>query len=341
MISRLKRPLILVLLAILSVAGVRTITINNSQDIAYRPLDLDPAHPGPRRIGELVFENAWQLDSPNENFGGISALTRLPDGRFIGVSDAGTLIGFGLSNDERMDRPFIAPLPGSTGPDLDYKDRDTEGITYDAQSGQFWVSYEVNHAIRRFSRSFSRVSGVARPAEMQDWPANRGAEALIRLRDGRFIVIAESVDDGIHPALLFSGDPVEKGSVVARFTYRPPAGYRVTDGVQLADGRLAMLHRSISLPNGFAAKIGLLPLASLAPDKTVESRIIATLASPLLVDNLEGIATEEKDGNSFIWLISDNNFFVLQRTVLMKFRLAERDKKKKPEAEPAPGFESL
>jgi hypothetical protein len=176
---------------------------------------------------------------------------------------------------------------------------------------------------------------------MQDWPANRGAEALIRLRDGRFIVIAESVDEGIHPALLFSGDPVEKGSVVSRFTYRPPVGYRVTDGVQLADGRLAMLHRSISLPNGFAAKIGLLPLASLAPDKTVESRIIATLASPLLVDNLEGIATEEKDGNSFIWLISDNNFFVLQRTVLMKFRLAERDKKKKPEAEPAPGFESL
>ena len=76
MISRLKRPLILVLLAILSVAGVRTITINNSQEIAFRPLDLDPAHPGSRRIGELIFENAWQLDSPNENFGGISALTR-------------------------------------------------------------------------------------------------------------------------------------------------------------------------------------------------------------------------------------------------------------------------
>ena len=341
MISRLKRPLLLVLLAVLSIGGVRIIEINNSQDIAFKPLNLDPAHPGKRRIGELIFEGAWQLDSRNENFGGISGLTLLPEGRFVGISDAGTLIGFGLSNNAQMDRPFIAPLPGSTGPDLDYKDRDSEGIAHDAQSGQFWVSYEANHAIRRFSRSFSRVSGVARPAEMQDWPENRGAEALIRLRDGRFVVIAESVDDGTHQALLFSGDPVERGSVVSRFTYRPPAGYRVTDGVQLADGRLALIHRSIGLPDGFSAKIGLLQPYLIAKGTIVESQIIATLTSPLLVDNLEGIAAEEKGEITYIWLISDNNFFVLQRTILMKFRLAEKADTKKPEAEPAPGFESL
>lgn len=341
MISRLKRPLLLILLAILSIGGVRIIEINNSQDIAFKPLNLDPAHPGKRRIGELIFEGAWQLDSRNENFGGISALTLLPEGRFVGISDAGTVIGFGLSNNEQMDRPFIAPLPGSMDADLNYKDRDSEGITHDAQSGQFWVSYEANHAIRRFSRSFSRVNGVARPAEIQDWPSNRGAETIFRLRDGRFIVIAESVDDGTHHALLFSGDPVEKGSVVSRFTYRPPAGYRVTDGVQLADGRLALIHRSIGLPDGFAAKIGLLQPSLIAKGKIVESRIIATLTSPLLVDNLEGIAAEEKGGNTYIWLISDNNFFVLQRTILMKFRLAEKADTKKPEAEPAPGFESL
>ena len=341
MLSRFQRPIALVLLAVLSVGGVRTIQINNSQDIALRSLNVDPAHPGPRRIGELIFTGAWELQSLNEDFGGISGLTLLPDGRFIGISDAGTLIGFGLSNNEQTDRPFIAPLPGAVGPNINYKDRDSEGVTYDPQSGQFWVSYEANHAIRRFSRSFARITGMVRPPEMQDWPKNRGAEALIRFRDGRFMTIAESVDDGTHPALLFSGDPVEKGSVTSRFTYRPPSGYRVTDGVQLPDGRLAILHRSVGLPKGFAAKVGVLALSDIGKGKTVKSRIIATLAAPLLVDNLEGIATQEKDGETFIWLISDNNFFVLQRTILMQFRLAERAKTKKPEAEPAPGFESL
>lgn len=341
MLSRYQRPFALLLLAILSVGGVRVIQINNSQNIALRPLDVDPAHPGPRRVGELIFTGAWELQSDNENFGGISGLTLLPDGRFIGVSDAGTLIGFGLSNNEQTDRPFIAPLPGAAGAEIHYKDRDSEGVTHDPQSGQFWVSYEAHHAIRRFSRSFSRISGEVRPPEMLDWPSNRGAEALIRLRDGRFITIAESVDDGIHQALLFSGDPVEKGSVTSRFTYRPPIGYRVTDVVQLPDGRLAVLHRSIGLPDGFAAKVGVLAISDIGKDKTAESRIIATLATPLLVDNLEGIAAQEKDGETYIWLISDNNFFVLQRTILMKFRLAEKADTKKPEAEPAPGFESL
>lgn len=56
------------LLAILSIGGVRIIEINNSQDIAFKPLNLDPAHPGKRRIGELIFEGAWQLDSRKREF---------------------------------------------------------------------------------------------------------------------------------------------------------------------------------------------------------------------------------------------------------------------------------
>ena len=48
-------------------------------------------------------------------------------------------------------------------------------------------------------------------------------------------MIAESVDDRMHPALLFSGDPVERGTSITSFKFRPPTGYRVTDGVQLPD----------------------------------------------------------------------------------------------------------
>ena len=47
-------------------------------------------------MGDLVFLGAWELGSGNGDFGGISALAALPGGRFVGVSDAGTLIGFGL-----------------------------------------------------------------------------------------------------------------------------------------------------------------------------------------------------------------------------------------------------
>lgn len=339
--TRLSRFALLAGLGVLAVGGVRTIYPANSQNIALVPLQLDPAYSGPRRLGALIFLGAWELGSGNEDFGGISALAALADGRFVGVSDAGTLIGFGLTNDHRADRPFIAPLPGSEESTASYLDRDSEGIAHDRESGQFWVSYEQNHAIRRFSRSFARLTGVAHPKEMQGWPGNKGAECLIRLADGRFIVISESLEDnGSHQGLLFSGDPVESGTGIARFAYRPPAGYRVTDGVQLPDGRLILLNRWVGLPNGFAAKLALVDPKKIVEGESVKGRVIATLASPLLVDNMEGIAVTRHGEDTIIWLISDNNFNIFQRTLLMKFRLAERSAKKKPEVA-APGFESL
>ena len=342
MIARIFRLLPVLLLVFLTVGGVRIIYPSSSQSIVLRPLALDPAHPGPRRVGDFIFLSAWELGSNNENFGGISALAALADGRFIGVSDAGTLIGFGLTRDDQTDRPFIAPLPDSRGLQATYKDRDSEGIALDVDSGQFWVSYEANHAIRRFSRSFARSTGIVRPREMQNWPINKGAECIIRLVDGRFMVISESLeDDDSHQALLFSGDPVEPGTDIARFTYRPPAGYRVTDGAQLPDGRLLILNRWVGVPNGFAAKLSLVDTSSIEKGANVSGKVIATLSSPLLVDNMEGIAIRRDGAHVIVWLVSDNNFNIFQRTLLIKFRLSERRQKKKPEAVAAPGFESL
>ncbi|MGB5076481.1 MAG: esterase-like activity of phytase family protein [Sphingorhabdus sp.] len=341
MIALPVRYLLMIVLAIMTVGGVRTVYINNSQNIALQPLELDPAHPGPRRLGGLIFLSAWELGSGNDDFGGISALTALAEGRFVGVSDAGTLIGFGLTNDDRSDRPFIAPLPDSEGPKKDYRDRDSEGMAHDPSTGRFWISYEAKHAIRRFSRSFARSDGIVRPAEMQHWPRNKGAEAIIRLPDGRFVLISESLENGLHEALLFSGDPVESGTSVARFSYRPPTGYRVTDGTMLPDGRMLVLARSIGLPGGFAAKLALVDLKDITRGATVKGETIARLATPLLVDNMEGVTTSTEGGATIIWLVSDNNFNIWQRTLLMKFRLSERAGTKKPEALPAPGFESL
>ncbi len=341
MIRKITRLVLLLLLASLSVGGLRTIYRNNSQNIAMKPLTLDPAHPGARRVGELIFLNAWELGSGNSDFGGISALTALPGGRFIGVSDAGTLIGFGLTSDDHTDRPFIAPLPESVGADRGFIERDSEGIAYDAISGQFWVSYEAKHAIRRFSRSFARVNGIVRPTEMQSWPPNKGAETIVRLTDGRFIVISEGLDDNIHQALLFSGDPVEPGTVISRFRFRPPANYRVTDAALLPDGRLLVLNRSIGFPKGFTAKLTVVNTTDIATGSQVRGRVIATLATPLLVDNMEGLAITRDGKSVIIWLISDNNFNFWQQTLLMKFKLSERHQKKKPEALAAPGFDSL
>jgi hypothetical protein len=335
------RSLLLIGFIIISVGGVRISYRNTTQAIALRPLSFDPDNPKINQIGQLQFEKAWELLSDNPDFGGISGLTTLPDGRFIGLSDAGTLIGFGLTDNLRADHPFIAPLPEAYGVNKTFEDRDSESIASDPATGTFWVSYEHRNMIRRFTPSFSRSDGMVQPAEMRAWPGNSGAEALVRMADGRFIAFSEGATqtDGSYQAILFSGDPVEAGTTTFTFCYRPPSGYKATDAKMLPDGQMLILNRRFGFPNGFSAILSVLDPGQISKDATVSGTPIAVLKSPLLVDNMEGLAITQEGERVIIWLVSDNNFNIWQRTLLMKFALILA--KEKPAASPAPGFDSL
>ena len=338
---KVKRIGLCIALAVLSVAGVRTIYPSFSQDILFTRLLLNPENAAQRKVGALDFVAAWEMRSRNDNFGGISALSAIGDGQFVGIGDAGTWIRFNLNGNAHITGSSIARLPALQGPEISFRDRDSEGIAYDPNSGQFWVSFEGRHAIRRYSESFGQQTGLMRPVDMQEWPRNKGAECIIRLNDGRFIVIAESVDDGTHPALLFSGDPVEQGSAVTAFRFRPPTGYRVTDGVQLPDGRIAIINRAIGFPGGFSAKVSFMDSLAIGRGRIVSAKVIASLAAPLLVDNLEGITATEEGQDTYLWLVSDNNFSIFQRTLLMKFRLPGRLHNKNPATLTATGSNSV
>ena len=47
--------------------------------------------------------------------------------------------------------------------------------------------------------------------------------------------------------------------------------------------------------------------------------VIATLAPPFPIDNMEGIAVDRSGPAPLLWMISDDNGNPLQRTLLMRF----------------------
>ncbi|WP_373488046.1 esterase-like activity of phytase family protein [Blastomonas sp.] len=294
---------------------------NDSQQVALRrPVDL-PGLPLALGTGELVLVDGWELSSNNSDFGGFSALFAQGDGRLLALTDGAVLAGFTITDGAIAAESFVAPLPIRKGERATKSDQDAESLTFDPVSGRFWVGYEQIHRIRRFSPGFGRAEASAQPLPMRDWPKNGGAEAIARLPDGRFLVFAEAryMTEGITDALIFATDPAEPGAAYARFGYRPPDGYRITDIAQLPDGRLIALHRRFALASGVSAKIGLIDLADVQADAVVSPRIIATLAPPLPVDNMEGIAVESQGQQAIVWIISDDNFNAFQRSLLLKF----------------------
>ena len=107
----------------------------------------------------------------------------------------------------------------------------------------------------------------------------------------------------------------------------------------MPDGRLLILNRRIGFPQGFSAKLAVLDPSEIQSGEVATPKVIASIAPPLLVDNMEGLAITQQNGRIIVWMVSDNNFTAFQRTILMKFALNLPNKK--PEAETAPGFETL
>ena len=346
--------LLLCTLAMGSLFGTRIIIPNRSQLVLAEVVSLNPDNPAQRTVGALTFIGAWHLRSDNSDFGGFSALGRLPDGGFLAVSDAGWMAAFHLAptaqtatkTGARITDSFIARLPGAEGigPDgaeLTYEDRDAESLTYDGERGRYWVGYENKNVIRRLDGGFVRVTAMAAPKMMAEWPKNGGAEAMVRLSDGRFLVLSETaeLDDDSTEVLLFQGDPTERATQVVALSYAAPDGYRVTDAAQLPDGDLLFLNRSIGVRRGFTATLTRVALSDVRGGAVLSGDVIASLASPLTVDNMEGLLVEEGTvggrNATIIWMISDDNYFGFQRTILMQFALFEGSEK-----DAAPGFQS-
>ena len=65
-----------------------------------------------------------------------------------------------------------------------------------------------------------------------------------------------------------------------------------------------------------------MPAAALRPGATVSGQEIAILAPPLDVDNFEGVATRTgPHGETLIYLVSDDNFQPLEKTLLFMLEL--------------------
>ncbi len=285
--------------------------------IHFAPVALDEAAPDSRRLGRLTFLEGWALTSNDERFGGISAL-HVEAGRVLALSDAGWRSSFPLPGREGSVRAAIAMMEAGPGPADEKQNRDSESLAVDG--AQLWVGYEQAKSVWRYDRRSFAVRGSAKPAAMKRWNANHGAEAMVRLADGRFLVFNEG-KGGDSEALLFAGDPAVAGTPVLRLRYRPPAGYRITDAALLPDGRLMLLNRSVGLFTGFTARLTVAALPRLREGALIAGDEAAAFEGGVTRDNLEALSVTREGGRTILWLASDDNYNKLQRTLLLKFAL--------------------
>lgn len=292
--------------------------------VRARSIDLQADRPERVAVGRLRYEAGFVLTSSDDRFGGLSGLWIAPDGeRLVAVSDSacfwsatpqhasdGRLTGLadwsvneartGLGDPERRD------------------DHDAEALAGDGDGGLV-VAFEGWHRLRRFALDDLNAPPIPRatPAQLLE-PHNSGIEALARLPDGALLALAEGVET---PNGDLAGWRIE-GERIADLSYRPVAGF-VPTGADRLDDALYVVERRLSLfDGGFATRLVTLPTAAVQPEAQLDGQELARLGRPMISDNFEGIAVRRgPDGRVLIYLISDDNFTALQRTLLLQFSL--------------------
>ena len=284
------------------------------------PVPLRDDAPNARRLGALRFMEGWWLRSNHPHFGGISAIDVAGD-KILAVSDGGVVMRFDAPTGRGRMPLDITTLTDAPGPEK--KQRDSEAMVVDG--GTAWIAFERTNAVYRYRINDWRSDASARPQPMRRWPLNSGSEAMIRLRDGRFLIFSEGarLTGGEKEVLLFDGDPAVDGTPFVRLGYRPPEGFRITDAAQLPDGRLLLLNRRISLLDGIMVKLTMMERPELREGAVLEGRELAYFQPPVTTDNYEALSIVQEKAGATLWIASDDNLMGIQRTLLMKFALED------------------
>ncbi|PCD03263.1 hypothetical protein COC42_02305 [Sphingomonas spermidinifaciens] len=320
---RISLSVLLCLIFVQDYSGEPRVPLPLGNSVRAVPVHPWPDDPARRQVGALTFLDGIELRERGRAIGGYSALSvRAP--RITLLSDRGTVLAFDWTGGARIARVRYSALGEGPGRGWSKLDRDSESLTRDPVTGASWVGFERVNEIWRYSPDLSRATGHVRPPAMSGWEENGGPETLVRLADGRFLTIAETranAKRGQRFVLIFSGDPVAPGTRTFGFTYRPPSGTQPVDAAELPDGRIVVLNRGVGLPHGFYTVVTMIPRGAIRPGADIKGREIARLAAPAIHDNFEGVAATQEAGRTILWLISDDNQFFVQRTLLLKFRL--------------------
>jgi hypothetical protein len=299
-----------------------------SRLVELLPIALDSRDPQRKEFGRLIFLNGFQLRSRDPRFGGLSGLTIGADGKLYSVSDRGYWISAQMSFDaEGRLRDLtgwnIQSILSTTGAPVTDPWHDAEALAR-APDGSFLVAFEGFHRIWRYAPPPATFDSlpvpVPVPPDLAKAPFNGGLECTTVMPDGRILAVTEEYanPDGTFKGWLLEDERFEE------LSYLPTAGFRASDCAALKNGDVIFLERRY-VPLGILfARLKLVRAVNIRPGAKLVGEELLRLEYPLEVDNFEGVAVQEDalKGTTF-YLVSDDNYNVFQRTLLLQFRLID------------------
>lgn len=305
--------------------------------VSASSVSFSPLEPWREKFGALSWRGGLVLSSENKNFGGFSGLVLNAGGnRMIAVSDRGWWLQAELAYKDGMltglgGAVMNELLKPSGQPYTAKHNRDSESIiSYTlGDLSHLIVSFERRHRLVQYRARGNGLKGRSRALyqlkSFRELSYNKGLEAIARFGRGTglagsIIAIGErSLDaNGNHRAWLLNGRSIKRLAIKRRDEFE------ITDAAALPGGDLLILERSITLLGGPRFGIRRIKNAGIRPGAVLDGEVLIDADLRHTIDNMEGLALHRHDnGELRLTLISDDNFSVIQRTLLLQFAISE------------------
>ena len=305
--------------------------------ISVKSLVIDQFKRGAgNRFGKLEYLGGLVMATKNGEMGATSSIRILPDLKhFISVMDTGHWAVGEIERDADGklsgigDYKIYSMLGSASHKSKDHKDNlDAEGMVI--ADGHIYVSFERDHRIAAFPLEGFET---AKPVKVEKPVLDKG----YRLRNnGGMEAVLKSPDDGpLKGALVYVAERSynDQGNFIAGVQSGPGKGmffvervgaYDVTDGVFLKDGTFLLLERKFGLKDGIGMRIRRFEGKAIAPGKTISGSIVMEADFSHQIDNMEGLdAFTAADGLTHLIVTSDDNHSLLERNLLLEFKMVE------------------
>ncbi len=334
MILRVVRPtLFAALLAVVLASMVPSAHATPADAVVTaRPITQFRIGSNAQQFGPLAFVGGLEMVSPTRDFGALSAIgLRAGSNRFVMVADTGFFVIGDIARDQTgvptgLSGVQITQIPGPGGATTSAKwQADAEGIAIDGE--RLLVSFEREHRIVTFAEDgagyrYARTDQP--PVPLRELRQNRGFEGIAFASAaspfaGALVGVSEKSLDRAGNIMGFVQQP---DGTSHEFSVRRTDEFDVTDIGFLPDGDLILLERRFTILTGVAMRLRRISRGDIVKGATVDGNVMLEADMRYQIDNMEGLAiTVDPDGVPRLTIVSDDNHSLLQRNLLLEFRL--------------------
>lgn len=287
-----------------------------------------------RIFGKLEFLGGIGYSSSNPLLGALSAVRFREDHQtFVAVLDTGHWLTGRIERDDEGRLSGLADLKtrsmfNSAGQDENVKyQMDAEGLAIG--KGEVFVSYEVFHRIDAYPdpgfMDARPTHSLPLPFPRKEMRNNQGMETLAMSPEtgplgATLVAVTErslDADGNVLAAVL-------DGPLAGPFAVVRNDPWDITDGAFLPDGDMLLLERRFRLSDGVGMRIRRIDGTKIRPGAVVDGEVLIDVDLSHQIDNMEGLdVVKMADDDIRIIVVSDDNHSILQRNLMLEFRLPQ------------------